>query len=92
MKNKVTNIKSKTQRGFMSDNPWHEIFMSLNDFDCPLSDKYTRKEMSSVDHSYIESLLAVDKILKKQRKEMNSKIKEIKETLIKIEESRNGKR
>jgi len=92
MKNKVTNIKPKTQRGFMSDNPWHDIFNRLRDFDCPLSDKYTRKEMSSVDHSYIESLLAVEKILKKQRKEMNSKIKEIKETLIKIEESRNGKR
>lgn len=92
MKDKVTNIKPKTQRGFMSDNPWHDIFNRLRDFDCPLSDKYTRKEMSSVDHSYIESLLAVDKILKKQRKEMNSKIKEIKETLIKIEESRNGKR
>ena len=87
MKNKVTNIKPKIQRGFMSDNPFHDIFMSLNDFDCPLSDKYTRKKMSSVDHSYIESLLAVSSVLKKQRKEINRKIKAIKTALDYIKEN-----
>jgi len=88
MKNKVTNIKPKIQRGFMSDNPFQELIDDMQRFNCPLSDDWTQKKLKTVDHAYIESLLAVSSVLKKQRKEINKKIKAIKTALDYIQENK----
>ena len=90
MANKITHIKPKVIKryGFVDENSWTGILDSLNTFYCPLSDDWTSKRVSSVDDAYIESLLAVSLVLKKQRKGINKKIKEIKTALDHIEENR----
>ena len=89
MKNKVINIKSKTQRGFITGNPWQELIEEMENFYCPLSDnERTLKKLKTVDHTYMQSLLAVDTVLKRQRKEINKKIKTIKTALDYIQENK----
>ena len=86
MANKITHIKPKIkkQESIADIMGITEMLDDMNTFNCPLSDDYTHKKVSSVDDAYIESLLAVSLVLKKQRKEINKKIKQIKETLDKI--------
>lgn len=89
MSDKITHIKPKIQRGFMNGNPWQELLDKMKVFYDPLGkDEWTQKKLKTVDHAYIQSLLAVDTVLKKQRKEINKKIKAIKTALNYIEEKK----
>ena len=88
-KDKVTKIKPTTQRGFIKGNPWQDMLDNMKTFYDPLGkDEWTNKKVKDVDHGYIQSLLAVDIVLKRQRKEINKKIKAIKTALKYIEENR----
>jgi len=87
--NKITHIKPKIQRGFISGNPWQDMIDNMKTFYDPLADNdWTTKKVKTVDDAYIQSLLAVSSVLKKQRKEINKKIKEIKTALDYIKENR----
>lgn len=89
MANKITDIKPKIQRGFITDNPFQELLDEMKNFYDPLADDdWTQKKLKTVDHAYIQSLLAVDTVLKRQRKEINKKIKAIKTALNYIKENR----
>ena len=89
MTNKITDIKPKIQRGFMKGNPWQDMLDNMKVFYDPLGkDEWTQKKLKTVDHAYIQSILAVDTILKRQRKEINKKIKAIKTALNYIKENR----
>ena len=86
MSDKITHIKPKTQNGF-TGNTWQELLDEIRTFYDPLADNdWTSKKIKTVDHAYIQSLLAVDTVLKRQRKEINKKIKAIKTALNYIEE------
>ena len=89
MTNKITDIKPKIQRGFITGNPFQELLDEMKKFYDPLADNdWTQKKLKTVDHAYIQSILAVDTILKRQRKEINKKIKAIKKALDYIKENR----
>ena len=89
MANKITDIKPKIQRGFITDNPFQELLDEMKNFYDPLADDdWTQKKLKTVDHAYIQSLLAVATVLKRQRKEINKKIKAIKTALNYIKENR----
>ena len=89
MANKITDIKPKIQRGFITGNPFQELLDEMKNFYDPLADDdWTTKKVKTVDHAYIQSLLAVDTVLKRQRKEINKKIKAIKTALNYIKENR----
>jgi hypothetical protein len=86
---KITHIKPKTHQGFVTNNTWQEIIDTMRTFYDPLAEsEWKSKKLKDVDHAYIQSLLAVDTILKRQRKEINKKIKAIKTALTYIEENR----
>lgn len=88
-KDKITHIKPKTHQGFVTNNTWQEIIDTMRTFYDPLAEsEWKSKKLKDVDHAYIQSLLAVDTILKRQRKEINKKIKAIKTALAYIEENR----
>jgi len=88
MSDKITHIKPKTQNGF-TGNTWQELLDEIRTFYDPLADNdWTSKKIKTVDHAYIQSLLAVDTVLKRQRKEINKKIKAIKKALDYIEENK----
>ena len=83
------STESKTHEGFINGNPWQDILDIINEFYDPLADdKWTKKRLKTVDHAYIQSLLAVDTVLKRQRKEINKKIKAIKTALAYIKENK----
>ena len=89
MANKITDIKPKIQRGFITGNPFQELIDEMKNFYDPLADDdWTQKKLKTVDHAYIQSILAVDTVLKRQRKEINKKIKAIKTALNYIKENR----
>ena len=82
MTNKITDIKPKIQRGFITGNPFQDLIDEMKKFYDPLADNdWTQKKLKTVDHAYIQSILAVDTILKRQRKEINKKIKAIKKSI-----------
>lgn len=86
---KITHIKPKTHQGFVTNNTWQEIIDTMRTFYDPLAEsEWKSKKLKDVDHAYIQSLLAVDTILKRQRKEINKKIKAIKTALAYIKENR----
>jgi hypothetical protein len=88
MSDKITHIEPKTQNGF-TGNAWQELLDEIRTFYDPLADNdWTSKKIKTVDHAYIQSLLAVDTVLKRQRKEINKKIKAIKTALNYIEEKK----
>jgi len=88
-KDKITHIKPKTHQGFITSNTWKDIIDTMKTFYDPLADnEWTSKKVKDADHAYIQSLLAVDTILKRQRKEINKKIKAIKTALAYIGENR----
>jgi len=89
MTNKITDIKPKIQRGFITGNPYQDMIDNMKTFYDPLAkSEWTNKKVKDVDHAYIQSILAVDTILKRQRKEINKKIKAIKTALNYIKENR----
>ena len=89
MTNKITDIKPKIQRGFITGNPYQDMIDNMKTFYDPLAkSEWTNKKVKDVDHAYIQSLLAVDTVLKRQRKEINKKIKAIKTALNYIKENR----
>ena len=89
MTNKITDIKPKIQRGFITGSPFQDLIDEMKKFYDPLADDdWTQKKLKAVDHAYIQSLLAVDTVLKRQRKEINKKIKAIKTALNYIKENR----
>lgn len=88
-KDKITHIKPKTHEGFITGNPYKDILDEMRTFHDPLAEsEWKSKKLKTVDHAYIQSLLAVDTILKRQRKEINKKIKAIKTALDYIKENR----
>ena len=88
-KDKITHIKPKTHQGFVESNTWQDIIDTMRTFYDPLAEsEWKSKKLKTVDHAYIQSLLAVDTILKRQRKEINKKIKAIKTALKYIEENK----
>ena len=88
-KDKITHIKPKTHQGFVESNTWQDIIDGLRTFYDPLAEsEWENKKLKDVDHAYIQSLSAVDTILKRQRKEINKKIKAIKTALDYIKENR----
>jgi len=88
-KDKITHIKPKTHQGFVESNTWQDIIDGLRTFYDPLAEsEWENKKLKDVDHAYIQSVLAVDTILKRQRKEINKKIKAIKTALDYIKENR----
>ena len=88
-KDKITHIKPKTHQGFVESNTWQDIIDGLRTFYDPLAEsEWENKKLKDVDHAYIQSLSAVDTILKRQRKEINKKIKAIKTALEYIKENR----
>ena len=88
MTNKITYIKPKTKKQETIGDIMglRELFDEFNTFQCPILE--IPRKHSSVDESYIQSLLAVDTVLKRQRKEINKKIKAIKTALAFIKENR----
>ena len=85
MTNKITYIKPKTKKQETIGDIMgvRELFDEFNTFQCPILE--IPRKHSSVDESYIQSLLAVSLTLKNQRIVLNKKIKEIKTVLDKIE-------
>ena len=92
MTNKITKLTPKERLDKIHDstgNPWQDVLDIISDFYDPLADNtWTKKRLKTVDHAYIQSLLAVDTVLKRQRKEINKKIKAIKIALDYIKENR----
>ena len=71
MTNKITYIKPKTKKQETIGDIMglRELFDEFNTFQCPILE--IPRKHSSADESYIQSLLAVDTVLKRQRKEIN---------------------
>lgn len=86
MSDKITHIKPKTKKQETIGDIMglKELFDEFNTFMCPILNE--RKKFSSVDDSYIHSLLSSALVLNEQRKVINKKIKDIKTTLKKVEE------
>jgi len=88
MLDKITHIKPKTKKQETIGDIMglRELFDEFNTFQCPILE--IPRKHSSADESYIQSLLAVDTVLKRQRREINKKIKAIKTALDCIEEKK----